>query len=203
MFEEKIAMTGRTIIDFCKTENTFIFEVEDHYRNVFRCRITLGEEYDMQKNGVYLSEITDDFEEESIIKAEKINVQLRNGKIISMPKGSTVIDVAFAIHEEIGFTVKSAIVNGHKATIYNTLLDGDKVIIEADTCREDGVTQKFIPHVRISWLNSVVTKRAKKKIIEFLSDKYEGDDPKNESKAQTEVVETIADKILEELRSKT
>ena len=82
-------------------------------------------------------------------------------------------------------------------------MDGDKIVIEADTCREDGVTQKFVPHVRISWLNFVFTKRAKKKIIEFLSDKYEGDDPKNESKAQTAVVETIADKILEELRSTT
>lgn len=204
MFESKIAMTGRTIIDFYgKSENAFVFEVEDHYRNVFRCRIIMREDYDVQKQGVCVSNVAEDLEEEAGSKVEKINVQLRNGKIIPMPKGSTVIDVAFAIHEEIGYTVKSAIINGHKATIYNTLLDGDKIVIEADTCREDGVTQKFVPHVRISWLNSVVTKRAKKKIIEFLSDKYEGDDPKNESKAQTAVVETIADKILEELRSTT
>ena len=204
MFESKIAMTGRTIIDFYgKSENDFVFEVEDHYRNVFRCRIMMREDYDVQKQGVCVSNVAEDLEEESGSKVEKINIQLRNGKIIPMPKGSTVIDVAFAIHEEIGYTVKSAIINGHKATIYNTLLDGDKIVIEADTCREDGVTQKFVPHVRISWLNSVVTKRAKKKIIEFLSDKYEGDDPKNESKAQTAVVETIADKILEELRSTT
>lgn len=204
MFESKIAMTGRTIIDFYgKSEKAFIFEVEDHYRNVFRCKIMMREDYDAQKQGVCVSNVAEDLEEEPGSKVDKINVQLRNGNTIHMPKGSTVIDVAFAIHEEIGYTVKSAIINGHKATIYNTLLDGDKIVIEADTCREDGVTQKFVPHVRISWLNSVVTKRAKKKIIEFLSDKYEGDDPKNESKAQTAVVETIADKILEELRSTT
>ena len=204
MFESKIAMTGRTIIDFCgKSENAFVFEVEDHYRNVFRCRIMMREDYDVQKQGVCVSDVAEDLEEESGSKVEKINVRLRNGNIIPMPKGSTVIDVAFAIHEEIGYTVRSATINGHRVTIYNTLLDGDKIVIEADTCREDGVTQRFVPHVRISWLNSVVTKRAKKKIIEFLSDKYEGDDPKNESKAQTAVVETIADKILEELRSTT
>ena len=52
-------------------------------------------------------------------------------------------------------------------------------------------------------LNGLSVEEAKKKIIEFLSDKYEGDDPKNESKAQTSVVETIADRILEELRSTT
>lgn len=203
MFEAKIAMTGRTIIDFNKSEKAFVFEVEDHYRNVFRCRIILREDYDVHKKGVYLNNVMEAFEEESIGKTEKISVQLRNGKIVSVPKGATVIDVAFAIHEEIGYTVKSATINGHKATIYNTLLEGDKIVIEADTCRVDGVTRKFVPHVRISWLNWVVTKRAKKKIIEFLSDKYEGDDPKNESNAQTTVVETVADKILEELRSTT
>jgi len=163
----------------------------------------MRDEYDTQKRGVCATDVVEDLEEDPGTRVEKINVQLRNGKIIPMPKGSTVIDVAFAIHEEIGYTVKSATINGHRVTIYNTLLDGDKIVIEADTCREDGVTQKFVPHVRISWLNFVVTKRAKKKIIEFLSDKYEGDDPKNESKAQTSVVETIADRILEELRSTT
>ena len=228
MFESNIAMTGRTIIDFYdgkkgkgksdkkksgeakddnenKSMNVFVFEVEDHYRNVFRCRIIMRDEYDTQKRGVCATDVVEDLEEDPGTRVEKINVQLRNGKIIPMPKGSTVIDVAFAIHEEIGYTVKSATINGHRVTIYNTLLDGDKIIIEADTCRVDGVTQMdvHVPHVRISWLNWVVTKRAKKKIIEFLSDKYEGDDPKNETEAQTTVVETVADKILGELRSTT
>ncbi|MBO4428801.1 MAG: TGS domain-containing protein [Clostridia bacterium] len=58
-----------------------------------------------------------------------------------MPKGATVIDVAFAIHEEISLTVKSAMVNGHNVTIYYRLMDSDKVTINADTYREDGVTK--------------------------------------------------------------
>lgn len=208
MFENRIAITGRTIIDFRKSEKAFVFDVEDYYRNVFRCRVIMRDEYEVQKKGVYLRDAAEVLEEESISKAEKITVKLRNDKPISMPKGATVIDVAFAIHEEIGYTVKSATINGDPATIYSTLQDGDKVIIEADTCRVDGVTQKdaHIPHVRISWLNYVVTKRAKKKIIDFLIDKYykyEGDDPKNESKVQTTVVETAAEKILGELRSTT
>ena len=207
MFESKIAMTGRTIIDFyALSEKAFVFEVEDHYRNVFRCKIMMRNDYDIQKKGVSAANIAEDLDEESGSKVEKIRVYLRNGNAIYMPKGSTVIDVAFAIHEEIGYTVKSATINGHKATIYNTLLEGDKIVVEADTCREGGLTRQFDPHVRISWLNYVVTKRAKKKIIDFLSDKYykfEGDDPKNESKVQTTVVETAVDKILEELRSRT
>ena len=208
MFENKIAMTGRTIIDFSKSDKAFVFEVEDYYRNVFRCRIILRAEYEVQKKGIYLKDAAEVLEEESIDKSEKITVYLRNDKPISMPKGATVIDVAFAIHEEIGYTVKSATINDKKASIYDILQDEDKIIIEADTCRIDGVTPKdaHIPHVRISWLNYVVTKRAKKKIIDFLTNKYykdEGDDPKNESKVQTTVVETAADKILGELRSTT
>ena len=205
MFESKIAITGRTIIDYYKeSEKAFVFEVEDHYRNVFRCRIILRDDYDTQKKGICVSNVVEELEEEASGKGDSIRIQLRNGKVIMMPKGATVIDVAFAIHDELGYTVKSAIINGHKATIYNTLLDGDRIVIEADTYREAGITRKYIPHVRISWLSIVVTKKAKRKIIEFLHEKYykfEGDDPKTENDAQTAVVEMIADRILREINT--
>lgn len=202
VFESKIAMTGRTIVDFKKEEKTFVIEVEDHYRNVFSCRVITREDYEVQRKGVYINDYTGDLEAEVGVKTEKITVELRNGKTILLPKGSTVIDVAFAIHEEIGRSVKAATINGRKATIYNTLLEGDKVIVEADTCRANGVTKMLVSHVRISWLNYVATKRARRSIIEFLTQKYydsEGDDPKYESPAQTNVVETVADKIIQEI----
>lgn len=205
MFEDKIAMTGRTVIDFNQSDKSFVFEVEDHYRNVFRCRIILREEYDMQRKGVYFSGGADALEEESDGKTERINVQLRNGKNISMPKGSTVLDVAFAIHEEIGLSVKSATINGKRAMLYHTLLEGDQVIIEADTRGEDG-RPRCTPRARINWLNWVVTKKARRKIIDYLCAKYyiyEGDDPKDECEAQTAVVNMVADNILAGLRSAT
>lgn len=195
-FEEKIAKTGRTIIDFNKTENAFVFLVEDYYRNVFRCRLILRNDYEIHKKGIYVRDVIETIEEESGERVEKINIKLRNGKMKSIQKGATVIDLAFAIHTQIGLTVKSAIINGHKDNIYRILQEGDFVVIEADSD-----ISSPIPHVRISWLKSVVTKKARKNIIEYLSDKYEGDDPRYESIAQTSVVETVSDKILELLRS--
>ena len=203
-FDAKIAERGRTITRFSRDDqNHLVLEIEDRYRNRFRCRLIMRDDYDAQKIGMGVSVESDEQEYEINEKVEKINVRLRNGKVISMPKGSTVIDVAFAIHEEIGFTVRSATINGQKVTIYNMLSDGDKIVIEADTCREDGITKTFVPHVRITWLNWVVTKKAKKKIIEYLSDMYEGDDPRTESNAPTSVVEAIADKLLQELKPAT
>ncbi len=199
MFNTRISVTGRTIMDFyVDAAGAFVFEVGDRYRNVFRCRIVKRSDYDVQKTGIFLKSIPEEMEEDSNGKTEKINVQLRNGKVITLPKGAIVIDVAFAIHEEVGYAVSSAIVNGHKASIYKTLSDGDRVIIETDTRRADGVTREFVPHARISWLNWVATKRAKKMIINFLSDRYEGDDPRYENEADTAMVLSSADKILSE-----
>ncbi len=205
MFEQKITITGRTIIDFKKGERFFIFIVEDRYRNVFYCKIIMREDYEIQKKGFYAVDDSNKLEED-VVGSDAIRVELRNGKSILLPKGATVIDVAFAIHEEIGCTLKSATINGKKARIYDILVEGDRVIVEADTCRVDGVTdlKRHIPHVRINWLNWVVTKRAKKKITEYLTEKYyteEGDDPKNESKVQTEIVEASADRILQKIHS--
>jgi len=200
MFNNRIQPTGRTIMDFyVDSSKAFVFEVCDRYRNVFRCRIVKRSDYDLQRTGVFTRNSQEDVAEDA--KIEKINIILQNEKTIPLPKGASVIDVAFAIHEELGYSVKSAIVNGHRSSVYKTLSDGDRVIIEADTARSDGVTSRFVYHARISWLNWVVTKKAKKMIINFLSNRYEGDDPRFENEAENRVVEEAADKILEEWRS--
>ncbi len=201
-FESRIAEAGRAVADFEEDcDGNKIFVVEDRYRNVYRCRVIRRDAYEAQKIGAGAEEEMGAAEmpvRERGRGADTISVYLRNGQKIQMPKGATVIDVAFAIHEEIGFTVKSAVINDRPVSIFNMLADGDRVIVDADTCREDGITQRFVRHVRINWLNWVVTERARKKIIAFLSDKYEGDDPRYENKAQTSVVESIADSILED-----
>ena len=198
-FEVKIAPTGRIITNFENdSDGNAVFHIEDRYRNTFRCRIIMRKDYEQQKYGMYIDKMPDDLDNMAE-PSEQITVKLRNGKEISMPKGSTVIDVAFAIHEEIGFTAKSATVNDQKVPINRVLLDGDRIIIDADTCRENNFTSKFIPHVRLKWLRWVVTNEARNKIIACLSDWYEGDDPSTEREAQTIVVGMIADKYVREL----
>ncbi len=197
VFEKKIAGSGRVITNcYTDEQGRCIFEIEDLHRNVFRCRISLREDYIAQKFGPGMNFVPEDCEER--VRGENINIQLRNGKKIPMPKGATVMDVAFAIHPEIGLSAKSATINGRPASIYNTLVDGDKVIVEADTYRRDGVTKSFVLHARISWLNVAVTKRARKTIMEYLSLLYEDTDPCKEVDAPDPRVEGIADAILED-----
>lgn len=194
MFESKIAVTGRTIVALhSKSHDAYSIEVEDAHRNLFRCRIILKTDYEEQIRGVHVSNVTSAMEGNT----EIVKIKLRNGDERVMPKGSTIIDLAFAIHEQIGFTARSAIVNKKQRSIYYVLQEGDQVEVIADS-----TPPNIIRHVRISWLKYVVTKKAKNKIIEFLSDWYEGDDPKNESKAQTEVVDRVAERILENMRSR-
>ncbi len=192
MFIDRIADTGRTITDYGMDKaNRFILKIEDRYRNVFRCCFSLRDDYIAQRFGSTIGiQQFETQEEEELREDRQINVKLRNGKNILLPKGASVIDAAFAIHEEIGFAAKSAQINGQPASIFNILQEGDQVVVEADTYREDGVTKHFVRHVRISWLNSVVTKSARKKIIKYLSDKYEGDDSRFESSAK------VDDKII-------
>lgn len=203
MFVERIADTGRTIVDFVTdSSHRFIVKIEDKYRNVFRCCFSTRDDYIAYRIGSSLGFVQEDDDDNEIAHGEHINVKLRNGKVIVLPKGATVIDVAFAIHEEIGFSAKSALINGQQASIYNMLQDGDQVIVEADTYRENGVTKKYIRHARISWLNSVATKEARKKIIKYLSNKYEGDDPRYESNVQDQVAGTSSGKYSETFRQR-
>lgn len=181
MFSKYFNETGRTIIDFSTDKyNRFIIMVEDGYRNKFRCCISMIDDYLSYKFGsgsaVYVNESIDESDENA---PETINVALRNGKIVVLPRGATVLDVAFAIHEEVGLAAHYALINDQKASIYSIVQDGDKVVVVSDTYRENGVTKMCDRHARISWLDSVVTKKARKRLIKYLSDKYgEGDNPR-------------------------
>ncbi len=193
MFSKHINETGRAITDFMTDEyNRFIITVEDSFRNRFRCCFSMVDDYLAYKFGNGSAVYANEADESDDNVSETINITLRNGKIIMLPKGATVLDVAFAIHEEVGFSARSALINGQKASIYNIVQDGDKVIVESDTYRENGVTKECIHHARISWLDSVVTKKAKKRIIRYLSDKYgEGDNPRYMGTVHDKDVEVV------------
>lgn len=201
MLIEHVIPTGRTIIDFVTDKcNRYIIKLEDRHRAVFRLCISTHDDYLIAKMGSTEGTVERDTAEEETHYQETINVALRNGKIITLPNGATVIDVAFAIHPEVGVSVKSALVNGTKAEIYNILHDGDKVIIEADTYREDGVTMKIIKHARTDWLRHVETDKAKKALVRYFERKYcEGDNPRNVFKVSDDVAESVVNILIESL----
>ena len=79
-------------------------------------------------------------------------------KIMSMPRGATVIDFAYAIHSDIGHRTVSANINGERVPLRTELKNGD--VIEIITAN----IQKPNP----AWLSFVRTGRARSKIRHFL-----------------------------------
>ena len=201
MFNDQIVPTGRAIIDLrVDGHHRIIVKIEDRHRAVFRLCFSTRDDYIAYRIGSRKGATEVEVVEEEVTHPQDtIYVRLRNGKIISLPNGATVIDVAFAIHPEVGLSVKAAIINGNRASIYNRVHDGDHVIVEADTHREDGVTKELIHHERIGWLNYVVTAKARKAIIRQLVEKYEGDDPKDEYEASDVAVEYVVDALTARL----
>jgi (p)ppGpp synthase/HD superfamily hydrolase len=43
---------------------------------------------------------------------KRVFVFLRNGKILNLPRGATVVDAAFQIHSEVGLNMHGALING-------------------------------------------------------------------------------------------
>ena len=82
------------------------------------------------------------------------------GKVIQLPRGSTPIDFAYAIHSEVGDTCTGAKINGRISPIKTPLQNGD--VVEILT------TQSSKPSR--DWLNYVVTSKARNHIRHWIAD---------------------------------
>jgi len=80
------------------------------------------------------------------------------GKEVVLPQKATVLDFAYEIHSQLGHKAKYARINGFLASIKAPLRRGDVVEVFTD----DSV------HPQNDWLNSVVTYKAKKAIMNYL-----------------------------------
>ncbi len=80
------------------------------------------------------------------------------GKILTLPRRSTVVDFAYAIHSDIGNSCVAAKINGENAPLRTELKNGDSVeIVTAPYAKPNP-----------SWLSYVVTGRARSHIRHFL-----------------------------------
>lgn len=197
-----LAPAGNTIIDF-RTDlfNRFIVTVKSRYGIRYRLCFALRKDYLFYNFGSSRGVPIDMGPSRSNENDSMIVVKLRNGRKRLIVKGATALDLAFCIHPDIGITAKAAKINNEEASIYSILHDGDTVEIFADTERCDGIRVKYIPHVRISWLEHVVTKEAKRQIVKTLENRYGDADPADTHKAQDAVVEKVSRKYADSLKT--
>jgi len=82
--------------------------------------------------------------------SEDITVFSPKGDYYTLPKGSTALDFAYAIHSEVGKNALDALVNKRRASLLTILNNGDIVRIVKDD----------IAHLRCSWLDAMKTSKA-------------------------------------------
>lgn len=93
-------------------------------------------------------------------KANKVFVFTPNGDLKELDEGSTVLDFAFEIHTNVGYSCTGAKVNNKIVTLKQVLENGDKVEI---------ITSK-IQKPKMDWLNYVITTKAKNRIKRALKE---------------------------------
>jgi len=114
---------------------------------------------------------------------KEIFVLTPDGDVISLPKGATPLDFAYAIHTEVGSHCRGAIVNGKLVQLNHTLHSGDVVKIITSPNQKP----------KLNWLDFVVTGRAKSKIKAYL---------KQEQKNIVEEGKEILQRKLKQLKLK-
>ena len=97
----------------------------------------------------------------SDVFGERVYVFTPKGDIIDLPKGSTPVDFAYAIHSDIGHRCRGAKVDGRLVSLDYQLQNGEQV--EIITAKQGGPSRDWLnPH-----LNFVATQRARQKIRQW------------------------------------
>ncbi len=96
---------------------------------------------------------------------DEVYVFTPHGDIKKLPKGSSALDFAYAVHSDVGNHCIGARVNNKPVPLHHTVSNGDHV--EALTARSAIPTPL--------WLNYVVTAKARAAIRDFLKHQQEGD----------------------------
>ena len=82
---------------------------------------------------------------------DEVYVFTPKGEILSLPRGATALDFAYAVHTDIGNHAKEIVVNRHRVPFSYPLLNGQSVEVTTDS--------NIVP--KDFWLDFVVTGRAK------------------------------------------
>ncbi len=97
---------------------------------------------------------------------DRIFVFTPKGDVVDLPVGSTVIDLAYHIHSDLGMLAVGAKVNGRPVPLSTRLSSGDTVHVE---------TSEESEGPEVEWLDLAHTSLAKTRIREFLKEKNRTD----------------------------
>lgn len=187
---------------------SFFVDLQDRFSNIIRVRFYTLAVYNSWMHGTFTGFID---ESEHITDADSISVnspdevivvKKRNGESMTLVKGSTVLDFAFAIHQDVGLTLRAAKVNKQPTDIFKPLNNGDEVVVIADSGSGDGESRQMVFHARIDWLLHVETDRAKRKLVRYLQYKYKENDPGKVYNAMTGVVASVSAGVYDRIADK-
>ena len=92
------------------------------------------------------------------LASASIQVYTPKGDTLTLPEGSSALDFAFSIHEELGLYAYRARINGQMRLLKSRLMDGDQISIE----------RSAVPNVLPKWLEWAVTPKARNTIRRYL-----------------------------------
>lgn len=149
------------------------FVISDKVRNKYELFLFNEKEYIEYKNGALDGAEIEHIEDDTTsVNTSFIRVFTRSGEEIFLPKGSTVLDFAFKIHQDLGFSCLYANLNDSptKTPIYAKLTNNDKVNLILKVDEETGHKQNI---AKVRWLTYVFTENAKKNLAKYFENKYE------------------------------
>ncbi|MDL2211577.1 bifunctional (p)ppGpp synthetase/guanosine-3',5'-bis(diphosphate) 3'-pyrophosphohydrolase [Erysipelotrichaceae bacterium OttesenSCG-928-M19] len=111
------------------------------------------------------------------------------GKVINLPKESSVIDFAYKIHSKVAESMTGALVNGNFVPFNTKLTTGDVVEIQ---------TQNNAPGPSEGWLDIVKTSNARQRIKQYLKNKVESERKEFVEKGRTILLRGIKERELDE-----
>lgn len=154
-----------------KVDEPFMLLLEDRACNQYRLSIFSREYYELYlygnnpKRKTYLPP-KEKFAPDSS-NDYKITVYTKDNKIKKIAKGSTVLDFAFAIHENIGLSAKTAYVNNIEVSLNTVLNEFDQVKIVTHS-----IQGSDIPCAEFIWFEYVKTPRSVSCMVRWFERNY-------------------------------
>lgn len=148
----------------------------------FRDFVTLSDEASDIQAQEYMHNLQQDIFEANVYALTP------KGKVINLPKDSSVIDFAYRIHSKVAESMVGALVNGNFVPFNTKLKTGDVVEIQ---------TQKNAPGPSEGWLDIVKTSNARQKIKQYLKNKMESERKEYYDKGRSMLNKRIKDGNLD------